>query len=134
MILCARVCTCVLRGLGGLEGGADNLGNLLSLKAVATEAKQYFAFLGKARLCINKLCKAYSSLGSPGASGCLGGDPKLPGKLCQTPPHLRGLWSPGCFPVPGAAPALGHPSGCCSPWQVAKPGQHPHSPALSQLL
>ena len=88
MCVCVCVCahTCVHRGQGGLEGGVDNRGHLLSLKAVTTEAKQYFAFLGKMRLCINKLCKAYSSVGSPGASGCLGGDPSLPGELFQTLP------------------------------------------------
>lgn len=75
------VCTSMHRGQGEVEGEAENWGHLLSLKTEATEAKQYFAFLGKAHLCTNKPCEAYSSLGSPGASGCLRGDPGLPGEL-----------------------------------------------------
>lgn len=73
------VFVCVHRGQGGLEGGVNNQEHLLNLKAVANEAKPYFAFLGKMHRYINKLCKAYSSLGSPGASGCLGGDTSLLG-------------------------------------------------------
>lgn len=76
---CLCVCTCMHRG--EVEGEAGNWGHLLSLKTEATEAKQYFAFLGKAHLCTNKPREAYSSLGSPGASGCLRGDPGLPGEL-----------------------------------------------------
>lgn len=46
--VCARTCvcahTCVHRGQGRLEGGPHDWGHLLSLKAVATEAKQLFLF------------------------------------------------------------------------------------------
>ena len=37
--VCVHTCVCVHRGQGGLEGGTDDWGHLLSLKAVATEAK-----------------------------------------------------------------------------------------------
>lgn len=128
--LCMRhlcVCMCMHTGQGEVEGEAENWGHLLSLKIEATEAKQYFAFLGKAHLCTNKSSEAYSSLGSPGAA--CGGiqawgavlDPSLP----------RGPVSPGHFPIPGAAP--------CSAAQGAVPvadsqdGQHPVAPAVDEV-
>lgn len=72
---CVCVCVCVsVCAEGGLEGGADNAGWGAPAYVENWQLKQsnYFAFLGKTHLCLHKLCKAYSSLGSPGASGLPG--------------------------------------------------------------
>lgn len=131
--VCARTCTwgvCVSRqcvcvhvhvcaqGSGWVGRRSGQPGHLLSLKTVATEAKQYFAFLGKMHLCINKLCKAVpSQVQLPGKPWSFW----LPGKGSKlgsyfSPRHLleapgpQAVYGPWCCPCPGASHGVPFPT------------------------